>query len=174
MPGMSELVILGTEELETRLEETRRELLNLRFQLATGQLDNTSRMGRVRKEVARILTLLREREIAEAEGAQLPDVPLGTEAGPTRSARPAAVFSRPAGRTTGAADAAQATRVTETAQVTETAGGADTAAPAGDAFDADADADAFDADASDDEASGDDDDDDDESDGADDGSVEDE
>ena len=69
MTAVSELTELGQVELEGRLAESRRELFNLRFQLATGQLDNTSRLGLVRRDVARILTVLREREIAEAEAA---------------------------------------------------------------------------------------------------------
>jgi large subunit ribosomal protein L29 len=71
-----ELRNMDTEELETRLNETRQELFNLRFQLVTGQLDNSSRIGQVRRQVARIETLLREREIEEAEeleaGEQVP------------------------------------------------------------------------------------------------------
>ncbi len=67
MTSASELTQLGQLELEGRLVETRRELFNLRFQLATGQLDNTARLGMVRRDVAKILTILREREIAEAE-----------------------------------------------------------------------------------------------------------
>ena len=58
---------LSTDELVDRLAEARRELFNLRFQLATGQLDNTARMGQVRKDIARTLTVLREREIAAAD-----------------------------------------------------------------------------------------------------------
>jgi large subunit ribosomal protein L29 len=50
-----------------RLSESRRELFNLRFQLATGQLDNTSRLGEVRRDIARLATFLREREIEAAE-----------------------------------------------------------------------------------------------------------
>ncbi len=60
---------MDTEELEHRLDETRRELFNLRFQLVTGQLDNNSRIGQMRRLVARIETLLREREIEAAEAA---------------------------------------------------------------------------------------------------------
>ena len=60
---------MDTEELESRLDETRRELFNLRFQLVTGQLDNNSRVGQMRRQVARIETLLREREIEAAEAA---------------------------------------------------------------------------------------------------------
>ena len=63
----AELRNMDTEELETRLNETRQELFNLRFQLVTGQLDNSSRIGQVRRTVARMETILREREIAAAE-----------------------------------------------------------------------------------------------------------
>ena len=58
---------LGDDELVTRLGEAKQELFNLRFQNVTGQLDNTARLGVVRKEIARINTVLREREIALAE-----------------------------------------------------------------------------------------------------------
>jgi len=59
----SELRDLSTDELETRLADTREELFNLRFQNATGQLDNYRRLGILRRDVARITTLLREREL---------------------------------------------------------------------------------------------------------------
>ncbi len=68
MAVASDLAMLDTEELQGRLGESRRELFNLRFQLATGQLSNSARLGMVRREVARVLTVLRAREIAEAEG----------------------------------------------------------------------------------------------------------
>jgi len=68
MAGTTDLALMGSDELEEHLAEHRKELFNLRFQLATGQLDNTARMGQVRREIARTLTLLREREILEAEG----------------------------------------------------------------------------------------------------------
>jgi large subunit ribosomal protein L29 len=68
MTVASELVLMDPTELETRLAESRKELFNLRFQLATGQLDNSARVKDVRREVARILTVLRDREIQEAEG----------------------------------------------------------------------------------------------------------
>ena len=64
-----ELRNMENEELETRLAEVRQEAFNLRFQLVTGQLDNYSRIGQVRREVARIETLLREREIAAEDAA---------------------------------------------------------------------------------------------------------
>lgn len=54
-------------ELFQQLSDAKEELFNLRFQHVTGQLDNTARLGAVRKQVARINTELREREIAAAE-----------------------------------------------------------------------------------------------------------
>ena len=63
----AELRELNDTELEHRLGEAKEELFNLRFQNATGQLDNISRLPQVRRDVARIETLLREREITAAE-----------------------------------------------------------------------------------------------------------
>lgn len=60
---------LTTLELEERLEESKEELFNLRFQLATNQLDNTARLGEVRKDIARLATVIREQEL-EAWAAQ--------------------------------------------------------------------------------------------------------
>ncbi len=67
---LAELRLLGDQELVERLSEGRRELFNLRFQLATGQLDNSARLGDVRRDIARLATFLRQREIAAAEAAQ--------------------------------------------------------------------------------------------------------
>ena len=63
----AELRELNDTELEHRLGEAKEELFNLRFQNATGQLDNIARIPQVRRDIARIETLLREREIAAAE-----------------------------------------------------------------------------------------------------------
>jgi large subunit ribosomal protein L29 len=63
----AELRELNDTELEHRLGEAKEELFNLRFQNATGQLDNIARIPQVKRDVARIETLLREREIAAAE-----------------------------------------------------------------------------------------------------------
>lgn len=52
---------LSTNELEQKLEELKEELFNLRFQLATGQLDNPMRIREVRKNIARVKTVMRER-----------------------------------------------------------------------------------------------------------------
>lgn len=54
---------LTDEELESRIKEAKAELFNLRFQLATGQLDNPKRIKEVKKDIARIQTVRREREI---------------------------------------------------------------------------------------------------------------
>ena len=59
----AELRDLPADELLARIDAAKEELFNLRFQLATGQLDNPARMRVVRHEVARIATVLREREI---------------------------------------------------------------------------------------------------------------
>lgn len=61
----AELRELPEDELFARMEAAKEELFNLRFQLATGQLDNPARMKQVRHDVARIATVLREREIEE-------------------------------------------------------------------------------------------------------------
>jgi large subunit ribosomal protein L29 len=69
----SELRELDADELTTKLAEAKAELFNLRFQLATNQLDNTARLSEVRKEVARIATVIREFEISEWHATQTPD-----------------------------------------------------------------------------------------------------
>ena len=58
-----ELRELNNEELTTRLRESKEELFNLRFQMATGQLTNNRRLGVVKRDIARIYTVLREREL---------------------------------------------------------------------------------------------------------------
>jgi large subunit ribosomal protein L29 len=72
-PG--ELRELNDEELVEKLREHKEELFNLRFQMATGQLNNNRRLRLVRQEIARIYTVLRERELGLASG------PLGAEDG---------------------------------------------------------------------------------------------
>ena len=63
----AELRSLSDTDLVRRLAESREELFNLRFQNATGQLDSSSRIGQVKKDIARLNTILRQREIALAE-----------------------------------------------------------------------------------------------------------
>ncbi|MBS1836680.1 MAG: 50S ribosomal protein L29 [Actinobacteria bacterium] len=60
---------LGDEQLFDRLAEEKDRLFKLRFQLATGQLENSARIGRTKKDIARIHTELRAREIEAAEAA---------------------------------------------------------------------------------------------------------
>ena len=58
-----ELRELNSEELTTRLREAKEELFNLRFQMATGQLTNNRRLRTVKRDIARIYTVIREREL---------------------------------------------------------------------------------------------------------------
>lgn len=69
----AELRELSEDELVTRLRESKEELFNLRFQMATGQLDNNRRLRTVRHEIARIYTVLRERELGLAVGPDAGD-----------------------------------------------------------------------------------------------------
>ncbi len=66
----TELRDLPYEELKEKLADAKEELFNLRFQMATNQLDNTARLREVRRDVARIATVMREQEIAAWEAAQ--------------------------------------------------------------------------------------------------------
>ncbi len=59
----AEIRDLNDDELVRRLAESKEELFNLRFQVATGQLDNNRRLHTVRKDIARIYTVMREREL---------------------------------------------------------------------------------------------------------------
>ena len=58
-----ELDEMNDVDIETRLREAKEELFNLRFQVATGQLDNNRRLQTVRRDIARIYTVMREREL---------------------------------------------------------------------------------------------------------------
>jgi large subunit ribosomal protein L29 len=99
MANASDLAQLDGDELATRLGDARRELFNLRFQLATGQLDNPARVGQVRHDVARILTVLRGREILEAEGAYVAPTTAEHEGALAKlAAEDAAVVERAAAR----------------------------------------------------------------------------
>ncbi len=60
---LEEIRALGTKELAKRLEEAHQELFNLRFRLATKQLVNHREIPRVKKEIARLKTIMREREV---------------------------------------------------------------------------------------------------------------
>jgi large subunit ribosomal protein L29 len=62
----SDLAEMSLGDLIHELRESKQEALNLRFRNATGQLDNTAEMKRVRRQIARINTFIRQREIEEA------------------------------------------------------------------------------------------------------------
>lgn len=66
----TELRKLNYEELGEKLDESKEELFNLRFQHVTNQLDNTSRMKKVKRDVARVATIMREQEITAWQSQQ--------------------------------------------------------------------------------------------------------
>ncbi len=61
----NEIRELTNAEIEQKVQSLKEELFNLRFQLATGQLENTARIKQVRKTIARMKTVIRQREISE-------------------------------------------------------------------------------------------------------------
>lgn len=65
MNKFTEIKNLSTAELTAKEKEYKEELFNLRFQLATGQLENTARIKEVRKQIARVKTALRQEELAK-------------------------------------------------------------------------------------------------------------
>lgn len=65
----TDIKAMSDDELAKKLEEGRAELFNLRFQMATSQLDNTARVKTVKKDIARVLTEQRAREIAAEKSA---------------------------------------------------------------------------------------------------------
>ncbi len=65
----SEMKNLSTAELETKLKDLKAELFNLRFQLAINQLDNPMRVSAVKKDIARVKTILRENELRSGANA---------------------------------------------------------------------------------------------------------
>ena len=69
----AQLRVSTEEELHAKLAEAKEELFNLRFQMATGQLNNNRRLRTVRQEIARVYTVLRERELGLASGPGGPD-----------------------------------------------------------------------------------------------------
>src|SRR3990172_4613761 len=101
MAEIRELRDLGDSSLLERLDSNKEELFNLRFQLATGQLDNPMRIKTVRHEVARILTILREREReleleleAELRAHEAEMVHVGAEGSGSEAVTPAAGSAR--------------------------------------------------------------------------------
>ncbi|MBX6350145.1 MAG: 50S ribosomal protein L29 [Clostridia bacterium] len=76
-----EVAELTDEELARRVRDLKQELFNLRFQKATGQLDNPMRLREVRRDVARVLTIQRLRELERAQGGEPAPPGPGTAAG---------------------------------------------------------------------------------------------
>jgi large subunit ribosomal protein L29 len=70
MARVAELRGLSEDELTTKLVENQSELFNLRFQVATAQLANVARIRTLKREIARISTLLRERELGLTKGGE--------------------------------------------------------------------------------------------------------
>jgi large subunit ribosomal protein L29 len=70
MMTATELRELPDDELRQKLAEGKDELFTLRFQVVTGQLDNPRRLKEVKREIARVLTVMREREIAAARESE--------------------------------------------------------------------------------------------------------
>lgn len=66
---VKEIRDLTTEELNQKEKELKKELFNLRFQLATGQLDNPKTISSVKKDIARVKTIVRERELSQVKEA---------------------------------------------------------------------------------------------------------
>ena len=60
----AEIRELSADDLQSKLKDARAELFNLRFQMATGQLDNTARVKQVKKDIARLMTEIRARELS--------------------------------------------------------------------------------------------------------------
>ena len=73
MTAAAALREFADDQLLDQLTESKHELFNLRFQCATGQLENPGRISQVKRDIARINTILREREIAAAEAATTKD-----------------------------------------------------------------------------------------------------
>jgi large subunit ribosomal protein L29 len=70
MARKNKLADMDMNELVDELRQTKHESLNLRFRNATGQLENTAEISKVRRQIARINTLMRQREIAAAEAGE--------------------------------------------------------------------------------------------------------
>jgi large subunit ribosomal protein L29 len=74
MANVVELNQMSTSKLETKLEEAREEMFNLRFQRASGRLENTARLKQVRREIAQVETLLHQRQLATEAAVSQPEI----------------------------------------------------------------------------------------------------
>jgi large subunit ribosomal protein L29 len=64
----SEMWDLSAEEIQNRLDDAHAEFFNLRFQFSTGQMRNSARLGQMRREIARLNTILRAKQLQQMEG----------------------------------------------------------------------------------------------------------
>ena len=85
---VGELRVLEDDELGTRLKTARRELYELRFKHAVGQLENSSQIARVRHDIARIMTVINERELGISTIQEMPAVGEAPAPAPKKTARP--------------------------------------------------------------------------------------
>jgi large subunit ribosomal protein L29 len=99
MANARELRDMDDDELDRQLSEAKEELFNLRFQHVTGQLDNYARLSQVKKDVARINTVLRHREIEAADAAEAARTSTAAEAAQVVTAAQADTAAEPAQET---------------------------------------------------------------------------
>jgi large subunit ribosomal protein L29 len=99
MASARELRDMDDDELDRQLSEAKEELFNLRFQHVTGQLDNYARLSQVKKDVARINTVLRHREIEAADAAEAARTSTAAEAAQVVTAAQADTAAEPAQET---------------------------------------------------------------------------
>lgn len=74
MANIVELNQMSSDKLATKLEDAREEMFNLRFQTASGRLENTARLRQVRREVAQVETVLHQRQLATEAAAAQPEI----------------------------------------------------------------------------------------------------
>jgi large subunit ribosomal protein L29 len=113
---ISDLRQMEISDLDARLKEVRTELFNLRFQAATGQLENHRQIRQVRRQIAQVLTVIQGRQLGlEEKVAQAPDSAVAPRAKSRRGTAPAATEAAPEPETT-----AEAAPETEAAAEPET------------------------------------------------------
>ena len=83
-----ELHVMEGDELKTKLKASRRELYELRFKLAVGQLEDHRQVRKVRKDIARILTVIRQREMGRAQDVAVPAAVVETPVAAKRGGKP--------------------------------------------------------------------------------------
>jgi len=112
---MQQLRALDAPGLDERLREARTELFNLRFQAATGQLENHRRIRTVRRQIAQVLTVMQVRSLGMEEQQAEPLAPAATEVAPRRRGRGAQAEAAPADAAAHTVPAADSTEPEEQA-----------------------------------------------------------